>query len=201
MKVIGLCGGSGSGKGVVSSLFESRGVPAIDTDTVYRELTLGDGPCTRALAGEFGKEIISADGSLNRKVLGKIVFTDKDAKAKLKRLNEIAHQFILDETRRRLDIYRNQGYAAAIVDAPVLFESCFDSECDIIISVVADREVRIRRIMIRDNIDRESAEARIDSQLSDNEIILRSDFVIRNDSDLTALDERVCEVAHLILDN
>ena len=73
MKVIGLCGGSGSGKGIVSSLFAKCGIPAIDTDKVYREITSADGPCNQALALVFGSEIISDDGSLNRKALAKIV--------------------------------------------------------------------------------------------------------------------------------
>ena len=98
MKVIGLCGGSGSGKGVVSSLFDRRGIPAIDTDTVYRELTSVDSPCNRVLSNEFGKEIISTDGSLNRKKLRTIVFTGDDSKLHLKKLNEITHKYILDET-------------------------------------------------------------------------------------------------------
>ena len=201
MKVIGLCGGSGSGKGTVSSFFDKYGIPAIDTDALYRELTSGDSPCTRALSLEFGKEIISDDGSLNRKALGKIVFCGENAENRRKRLNEIAHKYILNEARRRLELFRNNGCPAAIVDAAVLFESGFDSKCDIIISVIADKEIRINRIMSRDNIDRASAIARIDSQLSDEEIISRSDFVIRNVSDLTSLEKRVSEVAKLILEN
>lgn len=201
MKVIGLCGGSGSGKGAVSSIFQKIGIPSIDTDAVYREITSSDGPCLRALCEEFGKGIISDDGSLNRKALAKNVFNSKDAKTRLKKLNEIAHNFILDETRRRLDIYKSMGYEAAIVDAPVLFESGFDSECDVILSVVADKETRIERIIHRDKIDRESAITRINSQLSDEEIISRSDFIIRNDLDLYALEDRVRKVADLILEN
>ena len=201
MKVIGLCGGSGSGKGLVSSLFDNYGIPSIDTDAVYRELTSSDSPCTKALSDEFGKEIISADGSLNRKILAKIVFTGDGSDLRLKRLNEIAHKFILDETRRKLAFFNSCGFKAAIVDAPVLFESGFDAECDIIISVIADREVRIRRIMLRDNIDRTSATERINSQLSNEEIISRSDFVIQNNSDLETLEKRVREVSKLILNN
>ena len=201
MKVIGLCGGSGSGKGVVSSLFDRRGIPAIDTDTVYRELTSVDSPCNRALSNEFGKEIISTDGSLNRKKLRTIVFTGDDSKLHLKKLNEITHKYILDETRNRLDRFADLGYKAAIVDAPALFESGFDKECDIIISVIADREVRISRIMLRDNIDRITAEARINSQIPDEDIISRSDFVIKNDFDLETLEKKVEEISYLILNN
>ena len=201
MKVIGLCGGSGSGKGVVCSLFNKFGIPAIDTDAVYRELTSADGPCNRSLCEEFGMEIISEDGSLNRKALGKIVFTGEGAEKRLKKLNEIAHKFILDKTRLILDDFKNQGVRAAIVDAPVLFESGFDSECDVTIAVIADREIRIGRIIARDKIDRESAEARIASQLSDEELISRSSIIIENNSNLLDLEKRVSEVANLLLNN
>ena len=201
MKVIGLCGGSGSGKGMVSLFFAKREIPAIDTDAVYRELTSGESLCLSALVSEFGKEIISADGSLNRRALAQIVFIGEGADERLKKLNTIAHKFILDETRRRLDNYNALGYKAAIVDAPVLFESGYEKECDLIISVVADREIRIGRIIERDNISRESAEARIASQMSDDELISRSNFVIENNSDLSSLEKRVNRIADLILNN
>ena len=201
MKVIGLCGGSGSGKGVVSSLFASRGIPNIDTDAIYRQLISGDSLCTRALSDEFGKKIISQDGSVNRRILADIVFSSENSDYKLKRLNSIAHTFILDETRKRLDELKTPGFEAAIVDAPVLFESGFDKECDLIISVIADIEIRVERIVVRDSIDRKSAEARISKQLSNDELIARSNFVIENNSDLQSLEKKVNEIAELIMNN
>ncbi len=201
MKVIGLCGGSGSGKAAVSALFLKQGIPSIDTDAIYRQLTSKDGSCLRALSLEFGEEIISTDGSLNRKALSKIVFTGDGAKSRLTRLNEISHKFILDEARARLTEYQKQGVKAAIVDAPVLFESGFNTECDVIVAVLADKEVRVNRIMLRDGIDRESAISRIDSQLTDEWLASHADYVIENNSDLAALENRVCEVARLILNN
>lgn len=201
MKVIGLCGGSGSGKAVVSSLFLKHNIPSIDTDAVYRELTSGDSECLDALRFEFGDEIIDTDGSLNRRKLASIVFAEKDSTIKLKKLNEISHKFILGETRRRLHVYAEQGCLAAIVDAPVLFESGFDSECDLTVCVVADREVRISRIISRDNISREAAEARINSQMSDEELTSRCDYVVYNNSDLDALDHQVNEIVNSIKNN
>ena len=201
MKVIGLCGGSGSGKGVVSSLFASRGIPNIDTDAVYRQLISGDGPCTKALSDEFGNEIISSDGSVNRRVLANIVFSSENSDYKLKKLNSIAHKFILDQTRKKLDEFKTLGFKAAIVDAPVLFESGFDKDCDFIISVIADAKIRVERIIVRDNIDKISAEARIAKQLSNEELISRSNYVIENNSDLQSLEKKVNEIADLIMNN
>ena len=198
MLVIGLCGGSGSGKGTVCSLFSKHGIPSIDTDAVYRELTASNSPCTQALKDAFGNEIISESGALNRKALSKLVFCGSDSKEKLRTLNQISHKFILEETRSRLKAYNEKGYQAAIIDAPVLFESGFDMECDIIISVIADTDIRLSRIMMRDNIDKEAAEARMAAQLSNDELISHSNIVIENNSNFIDLEKRINEVAHLL---
>ena len=191
MKVIGLCGGSGSGKGVVCSIFRKNGILTIDTDAVYRDLTSRPGPLLDELKGEFGTDIISQNNSLNRRALAHIVFSSEGSELKLKKLNEITHRYILDKTRDILKIHREGGAKIGVVDAPVLFESGFDSECDLILSIIADKDTRINRIIDRDGISRDQAEQRIDSQMSDDELISRSDFVIFNNGDLNELSEQV----------
>ena len=176
MLVIGLCGGSGSGKGEVSRIFSERGFPIIDTDGIYRELTAGDSECLRALALEFGGDIISPDGSLDRRRLASLVFSGEGALRRLSRLNEISHSFILDETRKRLLALKEAGVPAAIVDAPVLFESGFDKE-------------------------REAAEERIDSQMSDDRLSALCDYTLCNNSSLDELRSAVSRVADDILKN
>ncbi len=201
MKVIGLCGGSGSGKGTVCDVFREHNIPSVDTDAVYREITAIPGPCLDALESEFGSEIITDEGGLNRKTLAAIVFSGDDSTKRLSRLNEIAHRFILDETRRRLEVFRQNGSIAAVVDAPVLFESGFDKECGLVVCVIADRETRIQRIIARDGITRKQAEERINSQLSNEELISRSDFVINNNSDIHSLRNEVSSFLAQIFDN
>jgi dephospho-CoA kinase len=196
MKVIGLCGGSGSGKGAVSGVFAEIGIPSIDTDAVYREMTLSDSPCMRALRREFGEEVVNSLGGLDRTRLASIVFSDP---TRLEKLNKIAHSFILDEARRRLAEYRDKGFAAAIVDAPVLFESGFDSECDAIICVVADRETRIARIMSRDGISYDAAEKRIASQMKDEILISKCDHVIYNNADIESLREGILSLKNKLI--
>ena len=196
MKVIGLCGGSGSGKGAVSKIFLEIRIPSIDTDAVYREMTLSDSPCMRALRQEFGDEVVNSLGGLDRTRLGSIVFNDP---SRLKILNKIAHSFILDETRRRIAIYKDKGFPAAIVDAPVLFESGFDNECDEIICVVADREIRTCRIMSRDGITRDAAEKRIASQMPDEILISKCDHVIYNNSDIESLREQILSLKNKLI--
>lgn len=201
MKIIGLCGGSGSGKGRACEIFRELGIPTVDTDAVYREITSTPSDCLTALESEFGSEIITETGTLNRKKLAGIVFSGEGAGEKLARLNEISHKHILDETRRRLTCFKQEGARVAIVDAPVLFESGFDRECDGVICVIADKDTRIARIMSRDGISCEAAERRIAAQLSDAELISRSDYVIRNNSHLSDLRREVSDVLNKILDN
>ena len=196
MKVIGLCGGSGSGKGAVSRIFAEIGNPSIDTDAVYREMTLSDSPCMRELRGEFGDEVVNSQGGLDRARLASIVFNDP---SRLIKLNKIAHSFILDETRRRLAAYKDEGFSAAIVDAPVLFESGFDKECDEIICVLADRDVRTTRIMSRDGITLDAAEKRIASQMPDETLISKCDHVIYNNSDIESLREQILSLKNKLI--
>ena len=199
MKVIGLCGGSGSGKGTVSELFSEFGIPGIDTDAVYHTLTKNKSPCLDALTEEFGKNILAEDGSLDRKKLSKIVFVGEDSPEKRRKLNRIAHKYVLERTREILDEYRALGKVAAIVDAPLLFESGFDKECDFVISVIANENIRIKRIVERDKITVENARARIRAQLPDEFLIANSKYTINNDGNLSELRESVSQVAEKIL--
>ena len=196
MKVIGLCGGSGSGKGAVSGIFAEIGIPSIDTDAVYREMTLSDSPCMRELRGEFGDEVVNSQGGLDRARLASIVFNDP---SRLEKLNKIAHSFILDETRRRLAAYSDKGCPAVIVDAPVLFESSFDKECDEIVCVVADKDIRTDRIMSRDRITRDAAEKRIASQMPDESLISKCDHVIYNNSDIEYLRKQILSLKNKLI--
>lgn len=192
MKIIGLCGGSGSGKGTVASLFADYGFLHVDADEVYHRLTSRKSACLDELRDAFGDGIITAEGSLNRKALAEIVFVGQgnDARA---RLNAISHRYVLEEIRR---IIKNADgkYSAVIIDAPLLFESGFDSECDFVVAVTAPREERIRRIIARDNITSEAAGRRIDAQIDDEQLTARSDFVISNDSDVGKLRAAVQDI-------
>ena len=179
MKVLGMCGGSGAGKGYVCGLFAARGVPSIDTDSVYREMTKGPSPCMKELAEAFGSGILCRDGSLDRRAMASIVFAP-NGEADLKRLNAITHKYIKTETEKAITQYRAEGRLAVIVDAPALFESGFDRLCDAVIGVFAPRELRIARIIQRDGITREQAEARLAKQIPDEVLMPRCDYCVSN---------------------
>ena len=191
MKIIGLCGGSGSGKGAAGNIFSKNGYLTIDTDKVYRDITDNKSKCLDALICEFGAEILNSNGTLDRQSLGKIVFNDKK---KLKTLNEISHKFILSRVREIISEAKAEDYVGVIVDAPLLYESGFDKECDLVVAVICDREIRINRIMSRDSISREAAIKRIDTQIQDSLLSAKADFVIVNNKDLEALEAQVTDI-------
>lgn len=177
MLIIGLTGQTGAGKSTVCDYLRAQGYAAIDCDRVSREVTEPGEPCLNKLAAEFSAAVLRTDGSLDRRALGRIVFADRQ---KLNRLNEIIFPHILRRIDEKLDALRQEGESVAILDAPTLFESGTDRQCDLILAVLADREVRLARIMARDGLTREDALHRMDSQL--NEAFFRShaDFILEN---------------------
>ena len=178
LKIIGLCGGSGSGRGAVSDIFKELGYPTIDTDMVYREITSYMSPCLDELVLEFGT-IILRDNSLDRRALANLVFGGAEASDKIKRLNEITHKHVLNRTRELISKL-NDCSPLVLVEVPLLFESGFDKECDVIIAVVADRDTRIARIVKRDGISIDEASKRIDAQLDNSFLIANSDYTVYN---------------------
>ncbi len=200
MKIIGLCGGSGSGKTGIAELFSKYGFKFVDTDAVYRNLTSEKTECLLALADEFGPEIINNNGTLDRKSLSAIVFAEGNSE-KREKLNKISHYYILARTREILNEFKSQNIKAVLIDAPLLFESGFYKECDVIIAVIADIEKRAERICFRDGISMENAISRINSQLDDAFLCENSDFIIENNGDFSSLEARVAEIADEILSN
>ena len=180
MLILGICGSSGSGKGYVCQILEAHGVKWIDTDAVYKYLTAPSAPCTNELSCHFGNEILNADGTLNRKALAYLVFQSENAEKNRASLNEISHRHIRRETERLIQKYKEEGYKAVSIDAPVLFESGFDKMCDATICVTAPQEQKIERIVLRDNITKEQALARLNSQISDDELRKLCTFEIKN---------------------
>ena len=194
MLTIGLTGPTGAGKGAVAAILQRYGFPHIDTDAVYRELLIPPSPLLDELASAFGKEVIAEDGGLNRVALAAKVFAP-GRESELERLNAITHPHILGEVRRRLNAYAKQGEIedgplAVVVDAPQLFESGYDKECDIICSVLAPKPKRLARIMERDGITEERAKARMNAQRSDS-FYRKAGYTVVNDGDLVKLEDEV----------
>lgn len=202
--LVGLCGRSGSGKGYIAAMFADRGVPSVDTDAVYREMT-GPAetlsPCMEALVARFGNGILTPDNALDRGVMRSLVFADgtdpvkaEQCRQNLTDLNRITHRFILAETERIATEHMAKGADIVLIDAPVLYESGFDTHCAAVVCVTAPEELRIHRIMKRDGIDRPSAEKRLRSQMAQEILMGKADYVIENDADRETLYARVDRV-------
>lgn len=189
--VIGLTGQTGAGKSMVSGIWQQYGCYAIDCDRLARVAVEKGSDTLAALVKAFGKEILLADGSLNRKALGAIAFSNAE---KLKTLNAITHPAILQLIKQEIAFAAGCGYAAAIVDAPTLFESKADALCDAICSVTADDTLRLTRIIQRDGLTEDAAKQRMAAQKDKAFYAERSDAVIENNADEAALRQQAISV-------
>lgn len=190
--LIGLCGRSGSGKGYVADLFEKEGIPSVDTDIVYRNMTSASSElsqCMKELVDRFGNQVICEDNSLNRAVMRSLVFGD-DHQALLD-LNTITHRHILKESLRIAEDLNAKGFPIVLIDAPLLFESGFDSKCARVICVTAPEKKLVQRIMRRDGISKAEAYKRLHTQKSVKELSSRADYVIKNNGNDKSLLRQV----------
>lgn len=185
MRIIGVTGPSGAGKGALCELLKNRGIVCIDADAVYHSLLVPPSECLDALKSAFGESVFCPDGSLDRAALGRIVFAESD---KLELLNSTVLSFVLAKFRIMIAELASQGESAVVIDAPTLIESGFDKECDAVISVLASPDVRVGRIMRRDSISEEKAWLRIKAQKSDEFYISHSDAILYNDGSLDELE-------------
>ncbi len=178
MRLIGLCGRSGSGKGYFSDIARKNGFYVIDCDAVYKELVSRPSLCLQELESAFGSGIIK-DNALDRRSLAPIVFSDKE---KLKLLNTITHKHIREEVVKIISSQSDN--TVFVLDAPTLFESGFDSMCELVIGILAPDDACIDRIVKRDNISEKDAIARLNNQLTQDKLIENCDYIIYNDSSL-----------------
>ncbi len=174
MKIIGITGGIGSGKSTLCAELKKLGAQIIDADLISREITKKGRPALLEIAESFGQEVINIHGELERKKLGNIVFNDPD---KLKKLNLITHKYIFEEMERQL---KETTAHVVVLDVPLLFQCDFPIKCDLTVAVLADREVRIKRIMDRDGVDRDAALLRMKRQLTDSDYRKMADVCFEN---------------------
>lgn len=190
MKILGLTGGSGTGKSAACMAFARLGCGVIDADATYRTLCDTCEPMLKEIQNVFG-DVFSTDGKLDRKKLGAIVFADAQ---KLQQLNAITHPYIRQAARDAFAAYSKRGCLLCIYDAPVLFEGQMETLCDKTCAVLAARNTRIARIVARDAITEEYAALRIDAQKDDAFYRERCDYVVQNDADLDTLYTQVRKI-------
>lgn len=177
----------------MASIFLKYGIPSIDTDAVYHKLLAEGGSMTRELVDAFGTDILDADGKVNRKKLGSAVFGHENTPALLHTLNTITHKYVMARTHEMVNALSKTKAPAVLIDAPQLFEAGIEKECDLVIGVLADREVRISRILQRDGITREAALKRINAQKDDHFFLSSCHHILFNNGDLAQLEREILQ--------
>ncbi|MBQ2899442.1 MAG: dephospho-CoA kinase [Oscillospiraceae bacterium] len=189
--IIGLTGQTGAGKSTVREIFYKKGAAVIDADSVAHGITDSNLDCIYDIVCRFSCLVLDEKGKINRKALGKRVFSDKK---ELEALNRIIFPYILDEIEHLVLSHIAAGVENIIIDGATVIESGCGKMCDVLVSVVADPETRMTRIIKRDGITKADAERRIRAQKPEEFYTERSDFVIRNDSTEADLERNVNSV-------
>ena len=173
---VGLTGSIAVGKSFVVSVFEELGCRVLDADLTAREVVMPGTAGLKAVTEAFGEEVLNADGTLNRKQLGALVFADESQR---QRLNHILHPFIIARQDEILNEWAKEDpEGIAIVDAALMIESGGYRRFDKLIVVHCRPEVQLERLMLRDKLSRDEAQRRIDSQMPQEEKQKFADYLI-----------------------
>jgi dephospho-CoA kinase len=196
MRVFGLTGNIGSGKSTVAGMLREAGIPVLDADRISREVTAPGGRAYDAVVQAFGRGILRNDGSIDRKRLGEIVFTDPASRRQLER---ITHPAILEAILEAIAGIERAGHRAAVVEATLIHESGRKGLFEAVISVTCDRETAISRLVARDGMTRSQAEARLRAQMDADRKAGASDYVIDNSGGIESTRRQVIALAGVLL--
>lgn len=192
MLAVGLTGGIACGKTVIRRWFDARGVPTLDTDRVVHGLFAAGTDVTQDVRARFGAHVIAADGSVDRKALGTLVFQDAAARESLE---AIVHPRVFEAIETFLDNNRNRSADVAVVDAALMYETASYERYDRVVVAYCPSEMQQQRLMIRDGLSPEQAQRRIDTQMPVEEKRDRADYVI----DTTGTIEQTLQQAGTVL--
>lgn len=186
MIVIGVAGGIASGKSTVARVFERLGARVLDADAIGHDL-LRTGRMRDRVREDFGEAVLTPEGEVDRRALGRLVFSDGQVR---QRLNRLVRPAIRAEIRRRIARMRGEGYdGVVVVDAPLLVDTGPTDLADRVILVTAPAATRKERIIHRSGLSEEEAEQRIAAQVPDAKQARWADFVLENDGTLDELTE------------
>ena len=198
MRIFGLTGNIGSGKSTVAAMLREEGIPVLDADRISREVMAPGGRVYDAVVRAFGTQIVRDNGSIDRKRLGEIVFSDS---ASRERLESITHPAILTAMKEAIAGIEREGHRAAAVEATLIHESGRKGLFESVISVTCDRETAISRIAARDGMPRGDAEARLRAQMNPDRKAGASDYVIDNSASAEETRRQVNRIARILLGN
>lgn len=188
MKVIGLTGGIGSGKSTVAQFLAELGAIIIDADKMGHEALKPDSEVRQQVVAAFGRQIVNANGDIDRSRLGEIVFGNAEAR---ERLNRIMHPPLYDMVKARLEECRRQGAGVVVLEAPLLIEAGWQSLADEVWVTVAPEATVLNRLQERSGLSEPESLVRIRSQLPSEERLKHADVVIDTDCSPGELKNRV----------
>ena len=181
--IIGITGNSGSGKTSISKLLkEDLNADIINADEIVKEMSMPGTIYYEEIIKAFGEDILLQNGEIDKPKLADIIFKDNE---KRDVLNSLTFKYIVDEIKTKLNSSKSE---IVIIDAPLLIESKLNEICDIVISVIADEDVKLKRICARDNIDKNTALNRIKAQPKNEFYIKNSDLVVENNNESNLMD-------------
>ena len=192
MKIIGLTGGIGSGKSSVLEIFKKIGISTYNADESAKKIINSDKKIIYSIKQLFGEDIYD-ENELNSKLVSKIVFNDKE---KLKSLNSIIHPAVAIDFDNFCFKHRDETYI--VKEAAIIFETKTENLFNKIIYVQAPKEIRIDRVMQRDNLCRDDVLNRIQNQINETSIIDKCDFIIDN-INFSELEEKVLEIHNTLI--
>ncbi|HMJ51070.1 MAG TPA: dephospho-CoA kinase [Polyangiaceae bacterium] len=193
--LFGLTGGLASGKSSVAARWKARGLPIIDADVMAREIVAPGTPALSEIVAAFGPEVLLADGSLDRKKVGAIVFADPDAR---KKLELMTHPRIAARMLERAGELEAAEEPLGCYEAPLLVERGFADLCRPLVVVAVDERTQVARAMARDELTEDEVRARLTAQLPLATKIAAADYVIDNSGDLGALIRKADDVLDAI---
>lgn len=194
MLKVAVTGCAGSGKTSVCNRFKELGVKVISSDILAREVVAHDSPAYNKIINYFGKKVLTKDGSLNRRMLRRIIINDNIAR---QALESFVHPEIIKLIHSQMIKTEKDGKHVVLVEVPLLFELGMEDRFDVVIAVIADRKLRVKRLMDRDDVSREDAEALLNHQLPDEDKARQAEFVIKNDGSFA---QTIRSVDHLYKD-
>ena len=186
-----ITGRSGCGKSTVTAVFAAHSVPLADADQISREILLPGSPLLPALAERFGGDILTADGTLNRRLLADRAFATPEGKAAL---DGLTHPEIVRRIRAAKQAALASGAPLFVLDGAVIVGTAAQAECDRLCVVTAPFETSVSRIMARDGISAEMAARRLNAQTPEETLTTQADYVLRNDTDLARLQAAAAQL-------
>ncbi len=191
MFVIGLTGGIGTGKTRVSEMLGALGAAIVNADLLGHRVYAPQSEGWREVVDEFGREVLTPDGEIDRRKLGPIVFGDPEA---LQKLNAIAHPKIYKLAEESIKKLAEQGREVAVLEAALLIEAKWTPLVDEVWVTVAPEQDVVRRIQERNGLDEEAIRSRTAAQMSQDERVAHADVVVNNAGDLNELRNKIQEL-------